>query len=304
MSYSHEDFIRDINKEFSNARNRTTQKQKMRELMTKYGNTKKDIENNSSINEWMAYQLAGGDEMLYLIQQEEKLNDEILNPYSSPDNLLTSSSISNNIEEEEEEEELSISNTNKITQKHNKLLNRSMERLKRPLMEGYKDYIYIDSEGYISTGVGANIDNKADFMKLDWRIGDRLATNIEKETAYNDFVKLKHLKNYKAETFKKQSNLRLSEETINSLLENHLRKDLRALREGIDGFDDFPLELQEVLLDIRFNTGNLARSNWPKLRKALDEKNLTEILNNIHRKKISDERNKWAEDKIKSIKKL
>ena len=34
------------------------------------------------------------------------------------------------------------------------------------------------------------------------------------------------------------------------------------------------MRLQNVLLDIKFNTGNVSVENWPKLRKAISEKNL------------------------------
>ena len=73
------------------------------------------------------------------------------------------------------------------------------------------------------------------------------------------------------------------------------------LRTTFTGFDNFPIELQEVLLDIKYNTGNVSQENWSKLHQAIKNKDLKMICDNVHRKDVSDERNKWAKNKIDSI---
>lgn len=311
MKYTQEDFIRDIDADFYNARNNLGQKKKIRNLMDKYGNTRDEIEANSTMNDWLEYLMANGDELIDSIRAEK--NNSILQhtPNDSTLILPKTDKEPEEIEEEEEEEEIispTLPTFKNVNEKMAELSRRTRERLKRPDMEGSKDHIYLDSEGYISTGVGANINDKNAFMCLDWQKNGRPATQEEKEAAYNHFLQLQKDKKYgkgkKAEEFEKESDLRLPQATIDRLLDEHIQRNLRPLRTGIAGFDDFPIELQEVLLDIRYNTGNLFRSKWPKLREAIDKRDLDGIYNNVHRIKIQESRNKWAMDKIKSIKKF
>lgn len=42
----------------------------------------------------------------------------------------------------------------------------------------------------------------------------------------------------------------------------------------------------------------------PNLHKAIAERNLEEIINNVNRKKVDEKRNKWAKDEIRKIKSL
>lgn len=42
--------------------------------------------------------------------------------------------------------------------------------------------------------------------------------------------------------------------------------EIAYLQEEFPDFDTYPPELQNVLLDIKYNTGNVSAENWPKLR--------------------------------------
>ncbi len=189
------------------------------------------------------------------------------------------------IEEEEEEERKEP--WKNFAEKKAELIRRSIEHLQKKDCEGFKAHIYLDTEGKMTTGIGANIDNKATFMSLDWQINGRPATYAEKLKAYNDFLDLKaknkYGEKYGAKYFKDISTMRLPNETIYRLCREHVEDDIAMLRAGVKGFDDFPIELQEVLVDIRYNTGNLYRHKWPKLRKALDERDLESIYDNVNR---------------------
>lgn len=64
MVYTEDDFMKDVMSEFGGKRDLRERRQKMRELVAKYGSTRKEIENNSTMADWMAYQFAGGDKVL------------------------------------------------------------------------------------------------------------------------------------------------------------------------------------------------------------------------------------------------
>lgn len=97
--------------------------------------------------------------------------------------------------------------------------------------------------------------------------------------------------------------MRINEAEMKRLFRPHIEEDLKYLRKEFPDFDTFPENLKDVLLDIKFSTGNVSRGKWEKLRRGIDNKNLKEILGNVHRKDVSNDRNVWAEQKIKDIEK-
>jgi len=82
---------------------------------------------------------------------------------------------------------------------------------------------------------------------------------------------------------------------------SHLRNDLFTLEKEFPDFKNFPFQLQEVLMDIKYNTGNINQSKWPNLHKAIASKDINKIAENINRKDVGFERNEWAKNKILSI---
>lgn len=149
------------------------------------------------------------------------------------------------------------------------------------------------------------VDDKKTFMALNLRNGDKEATYAEKLAAYNKFQELIEKKEYgqkyEASHYKSYSPLRITSQTIDDLLNVHLLNDIARLSNGMPEFDALPIELQEVLVDIRYNTGAITEDRWPKLRQAIRDKNLSQIANEVKRSDVSDERNNWAKEKIKSI---
>lgn len=185
-----------------------------------------------------------------------------------------------------------------------KLLNAAMNRLRKE--ENIKKHIYLDTKGVKTVGIGTNIDRWEDFDKIHWQVDGKPATEKEKQKGFNKYETLKTTgffgKNFGAELFKNKSNLRISQEETEHLMVQHLKKDLAMLEKYVPEFRNFPFELQEVLLDIRYNTGNAGRNKWPKLYKAIDQQNIQDMAQQVHRKDVGEERNQWAKEKILSIK--
>ncbi len=187
-----------------------------------------------------------------------------------------------------------------------RLLREAAERLKGPKFENLIQHIYLDTEGKITTGVGALIDDEDVFMAVDWLVdGKRPATVAEKKAAYDHFQDLKRQEKfgqkYGAGYYKDESRLQVPEEYALKRLNEHLQNDLKKLREGIDGFDNLPYPLKDVLMDIRYNTGSVTRKNWKFLREGIDKKDLTQIFNHVNRPQVSSSRNKWTKERVKAI---
>ena len=170
--------------------------------------------------------------------------------------------------------------------------------------EKLKQHPYLDSKGYITTGYGANINNKEDFMKVNFMINGRPATDAEKEQYYYDLrgksmmIDANHnfiYHNMNADNFSGYTPLRISQEDALNMAQNHMTNDLAKVRREFSDFDKFPLPLKEVLLDIQYNTGNLNRQNWPNLYQAIENRDINGIVQKVHRKDVGQERNDWAE---------
>ena len=185
-------------------------------------------------------------------------------------------------------------------------------------MEKPLDYIYIDTTWNKTTGAGANVDDWDTFNQINWEINGRPATEAEKRAVFNIFQNeinqgrqnrdsegniIKN--NKKASSYIGYSQLQLAKGEIDRLLRNHITEDIKYLQKEFPDFASYPPELQNVLLDIKFNTGNVSQENWPKLRKAIAEKNLfgkDGIIYNVHRKDVGEDRNYWTKQQIRNIK--
>ena len=184
----------------------------------------------------------------------------------------------------------------------------------RANIKEYENFIenpYLDINGYITTGYGANINNKEDFMKVNFMINGRPATDAEKEQYYYHLRDMSMLvdennkfvhHNTKAENFAKDTPLRISKEDALNMAQNHMTNDLAQVRREFVDFDNLPIPLKEVLLDIQYNVrGGIQKADWPKLYQAIADKNVNEIATNVHHKDVQQERNDWAERMARSI---
>lgn len=108
-NYTQEDFMRDIEADFRNARDNKAQKKKIRELMERYGNSREEIEAKSSMGEWFEFVLANGDALWEEVRRE-KLAEEAQNKaYDQMKARIEAAKKTRDedevVEEEEEEEE-------------------------------------------------------------------------------------------------------------------------------------------------------------------------------------------------------
>lgn len=181
--------------------------------------------------------------------------------------------------------------------------------------EGYENFPYLDTKGKITIGAGANVSNWNVFKQLNVTFNNIPATEMQKWNAYKHMLKLSEEKdsqgnyvnrNRKAKTFKSETNLWLSDKDVYNMAKKHMISDLAHLRREFPDFDDFPIELKEVLLDIQYNViGGVNENNWPKLYKAIKEKNVLGkdgIVEHVNRPDIGKDRNDWAKRTVSLIK--
>ena len=192
-----------------------------------------------------------------------------------------------------------------ITSEDNNLINDMVKYYETDDGEGLREHIYLDTNGYITTGIGYNVNNRDVFMDVDWRIDGRPATLQEKEEGYNAFIKLRDMKEYGQQYgdgyYKDLCKLRITQDYAKQKAREHTKRDLIQLKKHIEGFEQYPVALKKILLDFRYNTGNITREYHPRVREALDKKDLTMLQKFIIRETNQANRKRWILQNLKSI---
>jgi GH24 family phage-related lysozyme (muramidase) len=156
--------------------------------------------------------------------------------------------------------------------------------------EKFIKYMYLDTTGNVTVGIGHRIANATEAKKLPFQIKDgkiwRNATEQEIADAYTkvnaeDYSQSKGHKKFDPEKNKDLDNLRIDKKTATEKALAHLRRDVASLRRKFSDFDSFPVPAQKALIDMNYNLGNdgfsrsPANSNrvgWPKLFDAVENR--------------------------------
>ena len=296
------DGVKDYEQLFRNAQNRTEQKRKMKQLMAKYGETEFDIEKNSTPTEYMEFVLAGGRDVLKMVQKENMM-ERITSPYPqtpmpeaargnsdytiSNANSLFEKRILDDIDNPQVcERKVTANGVCKIEQfDKDKFMGKMKPVIKKH--EGIILHPYVDTADKSTVGPGINIDSNAE--GVEWLLLDpktnklRLLNPDKKEDKAIIESELARLEPYKngnkrsADFFKDKTNLRISVENADQLYRSRVDGFIQDINDIIDDFNDHlgktegyidyfekqPENLQMVLIDMVYNLGKTG-FNWKK----------------------------------------
>lgn len=121
--------------------------------------------------------------------------------------------------------------------------------------EGRRRSMYLDTNGFVTCGVGHLIAKCDDATALDWYRADRPANRGE---IISDWSDVKYCK-------RKNGNLYLPEEEIDRILTFDIDQFVSQLESVFPQLETYPSGVQVALLDIAFNTGSVTKSKWPRL---------------------------------------
>jgi GH24 family phage-related lysozyme (muramidase) len=163
--------------------------------------------------------------------------------------------------------------------------------------EGKINYMYLDSKGYVTVGVGHLLKDLASAQKLSFKKSNNMLASKDEIKADYEAVK-KQPKNRLASFYKKHVKLKLSDLDINTLTNKHIDNFESELKRIFPQFSTYPSEVRLALFDIIFNVGMTDLNNkWPGLKKAVKAKDWSEAAKESNRKApISTERNKYVKD--------
>lgn len=263
-------FAKDIEQMFETARKRTEQKQKVRDIMIKYGETLQDIENNAPEKVYWEFILAGGRDMLEQVQTEnsqERLNSS--NPQTPiPTAAKENSDYTVSNERSLIEKEI-LDNRDDLlngTCKRNKQIGETSQReiggpseifnkdkfmnIMKPTIkknEGIILHPYVDTADKSTIGPGINIDSDdtgVEYNLLDPETNELtpLDPTKEEDKAIID-AELAKLKPYKkgnkrsADFFKDKTNLRITKKNADALYRRNVEKSIKDINEIIVDFN-------------------------------------------------------------------
>lgn len=162
--------------------------------------------------------------------------------------------------------------------------------------EGKFSYMYLDTKGLVTVGIGKMLPNVAAAKNLGFtRRGDGMrATAAEIETDFNEVAK--QPKGKLAASYQKHTKLDLPDDVIYDLLKIEVDKFEKSLKAHFKGYDSYPVPAKRALLDMAYNLGIDGLLKFKKLKKAVEKQKWKEAANDSHRIGPSEERNQWTHD--------
>ncbi len=146
-----------------------------------------------------------------------------------------------------------------------------IKRLLTPF-EGNISYMYVDTKGFVTVGVGNMLPNARAAQALAFvnRATRNAATDREIAT---DFQKVAaQPKARPARWYRQFTTLDLPDVEINRLFQQRIEEFRGQLRRAYSKYDTYPDGAQLAMLDMAFNLGVGALKNkWPKLNEAIDK---------------------------------
>ena len=164
--------------------------------------------------------------------------------------------------------------------------------------EGSVPYMYLDTRGLVTVGVGHMIPSAADAKKLKFfhRKGRKHATPDEIATEYDRVDAMDQ--GHAASFYGPSAQLEMHQHEITSLLMHQIRGFETKLKANFPQFDTYPEDAQLGLLDMAYNLGTSKLiSSFPTFCKAVKARDWKTAAAECHRNGPSDERN----NKVKQL---
>lgn len=169
------------------------------------------------------------------------------------------------------------------------------------------DYMYVDSKGVVTVGIGTALPTVEDAKKLSFIIADpkaksgwRRAAPEEIETAYKkvkarDFARNMRASYYNPEGKPELSNMTLPRNIAIDQTYRHLQSDVKVLERKFPEFKTFPPQAQNALIDMQYNSG-LNPKERPKLFSSVKAQDWRTAAQESHREAVGTDRNHKTQD--------
>lgn len=174
--------------------------------------------------------------------------------------------------------------------------------------EGNVDHMYLDSNGFVTVGIGHMLANAAEAQKLPFL--DHQGNKASKADIKNDYTAVKKqvrqlqqaqqlykLAQRSAAYYKRFTKLHLSQTEINRQVNKHINTFYKELKRIYPDYDTYPKDARLALMDMIFNLGmTKLRNKFFKLNGAVKAKNWATAAKESRRVNVKPPRNKYVRD--------
>ncbi|NOS88527.1 MAG: hypothetical protein HOP34_08305 [Methylococcaceae bacterium] len=172
--------------------------------------------------------------------------------------------------------------------------------------EGRFPYMYLDTKGLVTVGIGKMLPNIAAAQSLGFvrRADGLVATAKEIETDFNEVKKQPAAK--LASSYQKHTKLDLPNNEIDALLKSTADSFEKSLEGYFKDYKTYPTTVKRALLDMAYNLGMgkdatkkhhaTGLHQFKTLKAAVESGDWKKASENCHRKGPSEERNNWTRD--------
>jgi GH24 family phage-related lysozyme (muramidase) len=164
--------------------------------------------------------------------------------------------------------------------------------------EGSIGHMYLDTVGRVTVGIGHMIPSCVEAEKLSFILRNS-GMNASVAQIMAEYSALqKQTPGLPAAHYQTCTQLDMAASVINALLDADIRTTETGVRTAFRGYDTYPAEAQDALLDMAFNLGvNGLVNKFPHLKAAAEAGNWEVCAEQCRRNGISDARN----DKTKAL---
>lgn len=152
--------------------------------------------------------------------------------------------------------------------------------------------MYVDTEGYVTVGIGNMLPNAAAARLLSFvnRTTKNSATSSEITADFDNVSKQK--KAMRAGAYRQFTNLDMPNLEIDRLFRKRSDEFLVQLRSCYPKYDTFPIAARLAILDLAFNLGAAAlKKKWPNLNDATEKQDWAAAAKNCLRPRANSARN-------------
>jgi GH24 family phage-related lysozyme (muramidase) len=167
--------------------------------------------------------------------------------------------------------------------------------------EGVVQHLYLDTKGLVTVGIGnlTNTLNAAQALPFVNSSTGQAATKGEIQTNFNAVKGMKAA--MVATSYRQNPNLVLTNEEIEKLAGDRIRDEfLPQIRKVFSGFDGYPIEAKEVIVDITYNVGTGKIRSWKNLIKHAEASDWSAASEEAVVSSSSQSRNNWRKSTMAS----
>ena len=159
--------------------------------------------------------------------------------------------------------------------------------------EGCVPWMYLDTVGKVTVGVGLMLPDAAAAQVLPFRSGLRMASPEQIAFEFHRVAKMPEGK--LPRVYRVKSSLELDESAITGQLRVVLIEFEEKLREALKGYDAFPDGVKQALLDMAYNLGPAGLlKEYPHFLSAIEAGNWAKAADGCVRRGPSPARNAWT----------